>query len=47
MEKYEYKCVFIFGLGGVTTRRLNEFGKDGWALVCVWGFWHYLKRGLA
>jgi len=44
MKKYEYKCVFIGGLGGSTSRRLSEYGRDGWELVCVWWAWHYLKR---
>ena len=34
MKKYEYKCVFIGGLGKRTTMRLNEYGRDGWELVC-------------
>jgi hypothetical protein len=41
---FEYKCVWIWGLGEATTRRLNEYGMDGWELVtAVWG-WHYFKR---
>jgi hypothetical protein len=44
MNKYEYKCVFIFAGGGGTSRVLNEYGKEGWDLVCVWWAWHYLKR---
>jgi len=44
MKFYEYKCVFIYGMGKATTRRLNEYGKEGWELVAVtWG-WHYFKR---
>lgn len=44
MKKYEYKCVFIGGLGEKTTRLLNEYGQLGWELVCVVGAWHYFKR---
>ena len=44
MKRYEYKCVFIWGLGEKTTRRMNEYGQQGWELVCVWGPWHYFKR---
>jgi len=47
LKKYEYKCVFIGGFGESTSRRLSEYGKDGWELVCVWWAWHYLKRELA
>ena len=42
--KYEYKCLSIWGLGEKTSRVLNEYGKEGWELVAVWGVWHYLKR---
>ena len=28
MKKYEYKCVFIGGMGEKTTRILNEYGRD-------------------
>jgi len=44
MKKYEYKCVWIHGFSERTTRKLNEYGKEGWELVCVWGAWHYIKR---
>ncbi|GHU44192.1 hypothetical protein FACS1894111_11060 [Clostridia bacterium] len=44
MKTYEYKCVFISGLGEKTARTLNHYGKDGWELVCVVWCWHYLKR---
>ncbi len=44
MKKYEYKCVFIGGMGEKTTRVLNQYGQQGWELVCVWLAWHYLKR---
>lgn len=44
MKQYEYKCVLIMGLGEATTRRLNEYGREGWELVdVVWG-WHYFIR---
>jgi hypothetical protein len=46
VQYWEYKCVFIWGLGEATTRRLNEYGAQGWELVAVWGFWHYFKRAL-
>jgi hypothetical protein len=45
-KKFEYKCVPILGLGRRTTQVLNEYGKDGWELVAIWAFWHYLKREL-
>ncbi len=44
VQKYEYKCVSIFGLGRGTTRVLNEYAKDGWELVVVSWAWHYFKR---
>ena len=44
MKKFEYKCVYIFGGAESTSRTLNEYGQQGWELVCVWWAWHYLKR---
>jgi len=44
MKKYEYKCVCIMGAGEKTTRKLNEYGREGWELVCIWWVWHYFKR---
>ncbi|HEY5560692.1 MAG TPA: hypothetical protein VIK72_02870 [Clostridiaceae bacterium] len=44
MKKYEYKCMFIGAGGARTTRLLNEYGMQGWELVCTWWAWHYLKR---
>lgn len=44
MKKYEYKCVPILGGGERTTEILNEYGRQGWELICVWVIWHYLKR---
>ena len=44
MEKWEYKCISIWGLGRTTTLVLNEYGRDGWELVATWGVWHYFKR---
>ena len=46
MKKYEYKCIFIWGGAEKTTRVLNQYGQQGWELVCVWYSWHYLKRRL-
>ena len=46
MKTYEYKCVFICALGETTTRRLNEYGREGWELVAVNWCWHYLKRAV-
>jgi hypothetical protein len=45
-QKYEYKCVAIFGMGGKTTRKLNEYAQQGWELVEVVWVWHYFKRPL-
>jgi len=47
MNRFEYKCVWIFGAGERTTRILNEYGKDGWELVVTYFCWHYFKRPLA
>lgn len=44
VKKYEYKCVLILGMGGRTTRLLNEYGQQGWELVEVVWAWHYFKR---
>ena len=44
MKKYEYLCIPINEQGEKTTEILNEYGKDGWELVCVAGICHYLKR---
>ena len=46
MKKYEYKCDYIAGGGKKTTRILNEYGQQGWELVCTWMGWHYFKREL-
>jgi len=43
-DRYEYRCVFIWGGGRKTTRALNELGADGWELVAVSWCWHYFKR---
>jgi hypothetical protein len=44
VQKYEYLCVSILGNGPATTKQLNEYGKEGWELVCVVSTWHYFKR---
>ncbi len=44
MQKYEYKCVAIFGFGRRTTMILNEYAREGWELVFVFWAWHYFKR---
>lgn len=44
MIKYEYKCIFLWGGAEKTTRLLNNYGNDGWELVCVQGAWFYFKR---
>ena len=36
MNRFEYKCVCILGLGERTARILNEYGRDGWELVATW-----------
>ena len=46
MNLFEYKCVFIWGLAKTTTKRLNEYGREGWELVEVAGSWYYFKRAL-
>ena len=46
MKKFEYKCVCIIGTGEPTTKKLNEYGAEGWELVCSWYVWHYFKREL-
>ena len=45
-QKYEYKCVAIFGMSEKTTRKLNEYAQQGWELVEVTWVWHYFKRPL-
>jgi hypothetical protein len=46
MDRFEYKCIAIWGGSEATSRTLNEYGRDGWELVCVWAMWHYLERRL-
>ena len=43
-QKYQYKCIAIFGLGRKTRSVLNEMARDGWELVTVVLFWHYFRR---
>ena len=44
MGKLEYKCICIFGWGRNKTRVINEYAKDGWQFLSVWGLFHYFKR---
>ncbi|MEG0153433.1 MAG: DUF4177 domain-containing protein [Niameybacter sp.] len=44
MKKYEYKCISIWGGATKTTEILNEYGNNGWELVCVQNMWFYFKR---
>jgi hypothetical protein len=44
MQRFEYKCVFIWGGGEKTSRILTEYGEEGWELVSVNWVWFYLKR---
>ncbi|MCX7013331.1 MAG: DUF4177 domain-containing protein [Candidatus Sumerlaeota bacterium] len=46
MDRFEYKCIWIWGGGETTSRILNEYGREGWELVATCLFWHYLKRKL-
>jgi hypothetical protein len=46
MNKFEYRCLFIWGGGRRTSQVLNEYGKEGWELVSIWWCWHYFKRPL-
>lgn len=46
MVRYQYKSLFILGLGETTSRVLNSYGQDGWELVAVWWAWHYLRKPL-
>jgi hypothetical protein len=47
VQRYEYKCVYIWGFGRRTSAVLNDYGREGWELVCVWWAWHYLRRPLS
>jgi len=44
MQKYEYKCAFIWGWSKRTTRVLNRYGAEGWELVTANWVWFYFKR---
>ena len=47
MKKWEYKCVFIAGTDARIEKILNDYGKDGWELVCINFIWsYYFKREL-
>jgi len=46
MDRFEYKCIWIWGAGETTARILNDYGRDRWELVATCWFWHYLKRKL-
>ncbi|MDK2562117.1 DUF4177 domain-containing protein [Romboutsia sedimentorum] len=41
---YEYKYVSIWGKPEEVSDSLNNYGKEGWELICVWNNWHYFKR---
>jgi hypothetical protein len=43
VKRYEYKCVFILGKWNIE-RILNEYGEQGWELVCTRWVLHYFKR---
>ena len=45
VKKWEYKCVFIAGTDARIEKILNDYGKDGWELVCINFIWsYYFKR---
>jgi len=44
MKKFEYKCIAIKGSGEKATPILNEYGAQGWELICTSWVWHYFKR---
>ncbi|MBL6975062.1 MAG: DUF4177 domain-containing protein [Deltaproteobacteria bacterium] len=44
MDRWEYKCVSIWGSGEKASRILTSYGKEGWELVGIWWAWHYLKK---
>jgi hypothetical protein len=46
MQKWEYKCVCIIGAGERTTKILNDYGREGWELVCTCWVWHYFKKAM-
>ncbi|HHU49938.1 MAG: hypothetical protein ACOYEH_01155 [Caldicoprobacterales bacterium] len=46
MKLFEYNCVRIWDWSEATTRRLNEYGREGWELVAVYSGWYYFKREL-
>lgn len=44
MNRFEYKCVIIRGIGTMAAKELNVYGNEGWELVFIVGDWHYLKK---
>ena len=42
MKKYEYKCIHL----GIWRKHenLNEYGRQGWELICAWGYGIILKE---
>ncbi len=44
MEKIEYKCIWIWGIGKRINKKINELGEQGWELIEVNFNLHYFKR---
>jgi len=47
MDKWEYKIALIFGSDKAREAKLNEFGQQGWELVCIGGRVFYFKRRIS